>query len=634
MGNELKSHPAILGVFASRVKLEQRDDGLWGLCPFHPDKNPSLVISKDEKQEWVFWCFGCSCGGDAIKFVQDFDKVSFKEATKVIEDACGGNWEENKARVDNVFTSLEFAKSEEKTYTLQEYAKLEVGLYNSAEAQEWLFTQRGITYDTAKKLHFGYKQDLPWVELMVDKYPNLKGLHDKGWIALPCFKDSRVVSIEYRSLAKKEFVRQKGMDGSALSGIESISTEEPIYVVEGKFDRAVMEQAGYRAVSLPSASSKLTPEMRDQIMSASVVILAGDNDGSVGTAKMLKLWKEFSERTFMLTWGNGKKDANQTFLEVAGRDISAFRKIVDGLTLEAYSKPMPGVLSIQEILRSDQSGNMLDRPDRFHFPWKSVDRMVCLLPGTVTYWSATVTSCGKSTSLLQATLAAAKNNDEVVLNYQCEMGPEEIGNIVAAQTLAKDRNTITKEDRLETSKRLKNAQYYIGSDPNLNKMEDVLDLIESGVRRLGATVVILDHIHFVCRNSSNEVVTQANAMQRIKRMAQQYFLKFFVVGQPRKPPANNKSKEQEFDVYSSKGSETLSSDADAVFIWHRDQLKNFDKDDPPMDLMSPEVQVRCMKGRSRAGGGAFTKLYFLGKIATFTEIVKEPEIPLDNRFDF
>lgn len=628
--NKLKCDPNILRVFATRVKLEQRDGSFWGLCPMHSEKNPSFTVGKDKAGEWVAHCFGCGYGSDAVKFVQDFDKITFKEATKIIEETVGGNWEQNKIVVDKTFKPIEFAKVEENTYSLSDYFKLEALLRDSSEAQEWLFTKRGITYDCAVKMHFGYKPSLPFVQKMDDK--SLSVLWDKGWIALPSIEGDQVQCIEYRSLAEKKFVRQKGMVRNCLTGVDSISTEEPLYVVEGKFDLAVMVQAGYRAVSLPSASAKLTPEMRDQIMSASVVVLAGDNDGSVGTAKMLKLWKEFGERTYMLTWGYNQKDANQVFLEEAKRDISIFRKIVDDLTLSAYSNPMPGVQSIQDVLKSDSSGNLLDREDRFHFPWDSVDKMAVILPGSVIYWSATVTSAGKSTGLIQATLQAAKKYDEIVINYQCEMSSDEIGTIVAAQTLAKERNKIQREDRLEAARRLKGAQYFIGSDPNLNKMDDVLDLIEAAVRRLGATVVILDHLHFVCRTSGDEIKVQGQAMQRIKRMAQQYFLKFFVVGQPRKP-ANGKESGVD-DIYMAKGSESVVSDSDAVYIIHREKLKNFDKDNPPIDLMSPEVEIRCLKGRSRGGGAAFTKLFFLGKIATFQEISRQEEPVINNKFDF
>jgi hypothetical protein len=197
------------------------------------------------------------------------------------------------------------------------------------------------------------------------------------------------------------------------------------------------------------------------------------------------------------------------------------------------------------------------------------------------------------------------------------MQDTEIGNIVTANLMAKDRNEIGKEDRLEAAKRLKNCLYYVGNNPNLNSMSEVLDLIEAGVRRVGATVVVLDHIHFICRNEKDEIKAQSVAMQRIKRMAQKYMLKFFVVGQPRKPPQKTQGKQ--IDIYDNKGSESIVSDSDVVFYLHREVIKNMTEE--TKDNLSPEVQIRCMKGRSRGKGAAMTKVFFLGKIATFREII-------------
>jgi replicative DNA helicase len=630
MSETVKNHPALLQVFAQRVKLEKRNDAFWGKCPFHQESSPgnSFNIGHDKKGDWVYNCFSCGASGDAVKFVQDVDKISFTEAKKILEGVTGGDWEETKQAADAVFKNLELAEeSKSDRVPLEKYAKFELGLYQSPEAQEWLFRERGITYPAARQCRFGFCQTLEEVTKRYDK-EKLKDIADKGWITFAAIEGDEVLCIEARSIVTKETRVRTGMTNKVLFGQEFVSTEEPLYLVEGKFDMAVMVQAGYRAISLPNASANLTPVMRDLLMSAPVLILAGDNDGASGTAKMLKMWSEFQAHTYLLTWDK-KKDANQVFLETAGRDISVFRNIVDNLTLAAYSNPMPGVKSIQDILKRDESGTSEDNPNRFRFGWKSVDKMANILPGSVVYVSATQTSTGKSTWLIQASLNAARRNEEVVLNYQCEMSDSEIGEIVTANLLAKNRNEIKKEDRVEAAKRLKGVSYYVGNDPNQNGSEGVLDLIEAGVRRIGATTVVLDHLHFLCRNSSNEIQEQSRAMQRIKRMSQKYGLKFFVVGQPRKP--GQKTQGKSIEIYDAKGSESIVSDSDVVFFLHREVVKNMTEE--TKDNLSPEVQVRCMKGRSRGKGAAFTKLFFLGSLGTFNEIVNiEPPMVQQDLF--
>lgn len=628
---ELKSHPSLIQIYASRLKLENRNDGkYWSQCPFHDDRNPSFNIGVDDNREWVASCFGCGWGGDCVKFVKDFDKISFKEATKIIEEVTGGDWEQNKIIVDKTFKPIEFVKTEAQTYSLEEYYKLEVAFKNSPEAQEWLFTERGITIDAALKARVGFCQKFDQAKNMGESDSELLDLWDKGWITFPYIKDDRVTCIKYRSIIKKKNIVKKGMRVHTLFGLDNISSSEPIYVVEGECDQIIMAQAGYKAVAISSASVNVTPEMRDCIMSASLVILAGDNDNSVGTAKMIKLWKEFGEKTYRLVWGYDQKDANQVFLEEAKRDISSFRKIVDALTLSAYSNPIPGVQSLQDILVNDESETASEHPDRFRFPWPSVDSMTNILPGSVVYVSATDTGTGKTQWVMQSTLNAARNHNEVVLNYQTQLQGEEIGEIVTANILAKDRNNISKEDRLIAAKRLRGVQYYIGNDPNISRMNDVLDLIEAGVRRVGATVCVLDLIHSVCMFEKDDIKAQEQCINRIKKMAQKYLLKFFVVGQPRKQESKNQGKP--LSIYDSKGSEAIPSESDAIFYLHRDTNKNMTEDTE--DRLSPELQVRLMKGRRKGKGAAFTKLFFLGKIATFNEIEKYVEIPIDNRFDF
>src|SRR6185503_16019988 len=131
-------------------------------------------------------------------------------------------------------------------------------LYESKEVQEYLFTQRGITYETARKLHFGY---CPNISCLVKKTrEEIQDISDKGWIITPAVEKDEVVCIEARSMARKEFVRKPGMNNKVLFGTDFISWDEPIYVVEGHYDQAIMIQAGFRCVTLPSASSNLTPD--------------------------------------------------------------------------------------------------------------------------------------------------------------------------------------------------------------------------------------------------------------------------------------------------------------------------------------------------------------------------------------
>ncbi|MFZ1985326.1 MAG: CHC2 zinc finger domain-containing protein, partial [Desulfatitalea sp.] len=70
-------------VQAKGIELKKNGKGYFGLCPFHADKNPSLSINPTKN---LWQCFGCGAAGDAIRFVELFDQVDFKEAVKRLSD--------------------------------------------------------------------------------------------------------------------------------------------------------------------------------------------------------------------------------------------------------------------------------------------------------------------------------------------------------------------------------------------------------------------------------------------------------------------------------------------------------------------------------------------------------------------
>jgi DNA primase len=68
------------------IALKQHGKDYLGLCPFHDDRNPSLVISP-EKNLWH--CLGaCGEGGDVINWMMKSQGVSFRHAVELLREAC------------------------------------------------------------------------------------------------------------------------------------------------------------------------------------------------------------------------------------------------------------------------------------------------------------------------------------------------------------------------------------------------------------------------------------------------------------------------------------------------------------------------------------------------------------------
>jgi hypothetical protein len=612
--DSLKSNPAVIHVFARYVNLKRDGNEYLGLCPFHSEKTPSFKVYQHDGV-LLYKCFGCGEAGNVLIFVQKLDKITFGQAIRKVDEFISKEFATKRGAVESTFKP--FAPETEKiTMTLAQYAPLETALANSPAGRDWLLKERGITYETARKLKFGYRQNLA----ALAGHGNAD-VSEQGWIAMPCCDAGRVVSIKYRSIAKKAFARQPNMQ-TALFNLDTIDELSTLYVTEGEFDAAILEQAGFRAVSLPSASTKLTPEMKAQITEADTVILAGDCDGGVGSAAMEKLWKELGPRTYLLKWPAGIKDANQCFLETAKRDLSSFRTLVADLTTAAKSTPMPGVASLQESMAVATYSNPTENPDRFVWPWPSVDKMVNLLPGQTLVLSGTNAGVGKTTFLMDALIENALRG-EVILNYSAELSMEEYAQLAASYLLRRDKNLLTPGDIKTASKKLTGVRFYLGHNPDLSTYAPVLDLIENAIQVLGATTVVIDHLHFICRNSHNEIADQANAMQRIINMGKKYGVKNIVASQPRK--ANQQTKGKALHLTDLKGSETLGSDANYVLALHREKAKLTDPLNPPRDPYDPTTEIHLLKGRSLGTGNAFATLFCMGDIARFVEpALQEP----------
>jgi hypothetical protein len=547
------------------------------------------------------------------------EHIEFLAAVELVKKELGttSDWDQTRQKVDSVFKPVADVNKVYKTIPLESWSKMETALSNSKDAVHFL-ASRGITLATAQQLRLGFAQNIG----------SLAGqdgadIADKGWIAFPSIEGDKVVSVKYRSVVRKKpggFARQPGM-ATAMFGTEEIDVFEPVYLVEGEFDQLCMTQAGFRSVSVPSAGVKLTPAMKDQLMKSSYLVLAGDTDVT-GSGYMSKLWKELGERTYLLTWPEGNKDANEFFLNNCNRDVSIFRTKVEELTSKAKSQPMPDIYSIQEVMQNGEDTSLADRTDRLRFPWAEVDQMAILLPGSVLGLTSTNTSMGKTPYVIQTTLFGARKYQEVVVNWQCELSPAEISVIVAAQVLHKNRNFLKKEDLKQAAEQLEGVSYFIGNNPVLTNIMDVLDIMEAAIRRCGATIAVLDNLHFYSTGIDDEVRVQTAAIKRIKQIAGQYGVKFIVVGQPRKASAQSKGKKTH--ITDAKGSGSFGDTCDSFMAIHRELSKEEGKN----DIYEEKSLIEMLKTRSKGIGKSSAFLHFFGEFASFESIENnypEPE---------
>lgn len=84
--DEIAQANDIIDIISSYIQVKKRGKSFLALCPFHPDKNPSLHISQ-EKQ--VYHCFSCKASGNIYSFVQNYEKITFIEAVQKLAQKAG-----------------------------------------------------------------------------------------------------------------------------------------------------------------------------------------------------------------------------------------------------------------------------------------------------------------------------------------------------------------------------------------------------------------------------------------------------------------------------------------------------------------------------------------------------------------
>ena len=84
---QLKSSVDIVKVIGEYVRLRKSGVSRYtGLCPFHNEKTPSFSVHAGHQ---FYKCFGCGASGDVLKFVMEFEHVSFPEALKLLAERNG-----------------------------------------------------------------------------------------------------------------------------------------------------------------------------------------------------------------------------------------------------------------------------------------------------------------------------------------------------------------------------------------------------------------------------------------------------------------------------------------------------------------------------------------------------------------
>ncbi|OGL89326.1 DNA primase [Candidatus Uhrbacteria bacterium RIFCSPLOWO2_02_FULL_51_9] len=109
----IKERLDIAELVGEYLPLKQAGAYFKARCPFHQEKTPSFIVTR-ERQMWH--CFGCNKGGDAFAFVQEMEGLSFPEALRLLAEKAGvqltqfARREVNTSQKNRVLDILAFAR--------------------------------------------------------------------------------------------------------------------------------------------------------------------------------------------------------------------------------------------------------------------------------------------------------------------------------------------------------------------------------------------------------------------------------------------------------------------------------------------------------------------------------------------
>ncbi len=142
----LKDRIQILEVLERYLDLYKVGSSFKASCPFHDERSASFMVSPEKN---IYHCFGCGVSGDALKFLQEYKKLSFTEAVEEI------------AKIYNYHLEYESDAKTERNNHLKEILAFANNLFkerlkNEPKVLNYLTQTRAISLEMIEAYDLGY----------------------------------------------------------------------------------------------------------------------------------------------------------------------------------------------------------------------------------------------------------------------------------------------------------------------------------------------------------------------------------------------------------------------------------------------------------------------------------------------
>lgn len=145
--NEILKKLDIVDVISRYINVTHKGKNYVAICPFHNDTNPSLMISK-EKQ--IFKCFVCGTSGNAINFIADYEKISYRDAIYKAAELAGIHIEKKISPMEQENRPYKKCLND-----LMQYYSYAITTESGKEALEYC-ESRGLDGNIRKRFNIGF----------------------------------------------------------------------------------------------------------------------------------------------------------------------------------------------------------------------------------------------------------------------------------------------------------------------------------------------------------------------------------------------------------------------------------------------------------------------------------------------
>jgi DNA primase len=359
----LKTEIAIERLAASRgVKLSPKGNDLVGLCPFHDDKTPSLVVTPSKN---LWHCFGCSAGGDVIAWVMKSEGVNFRHAVELLrEGAVLGEHASGPTRKRKLATPVSIDATGD-ALMHQVVAYYHRCLLDEPTALEYVVKTRGISRAAVEHFKLGFCNRT--LGLRIPPNDRVEGAlirlklrelgvvretgheHMRGRVVVPLLDDTgAVVGLYGRTIAdtgmRPGTPRHLYLPGPhrGVFNAAGLRGARTVILCEALLDALTFWSAGFVHVTTSYGVEGLTDEVFAAVTAPHVerVLVAYDRDdaGDAAAAKVIERLRACGKGCARVQFPRGM-DANSYALKVQPA-AKSLKLVLDRAVFEDHGRPV------------------------------------------------------------------------------------------------------------------------------------------------------------------------------------------------------------------------------------------------------------------------------------------------------